>query len=463
MSNTAANILKILNQTEISIEDLQVYLEVEKASITKTISQLNEFLTSHGLSKIIKNENIYSLPLNKTEWNIIFNNFTTLTLEEKIDYLYIKFISSGFLNLEREREILDVSRSTILRCFQSVKDDFSKNGSEYKYLHGKGLILISLSKDDKNLFSKRVMKLFLEEARLVPLRRELLNSLKNFESKERIESLYSILKSFDFSFNFFLVSFLCTIDICINVFGGFDFRNTFPILDTEKFSKIQKIIKKYGKDFSEDYFIELSYYISFLSTKDMTLEASLKNGSLAIIESMKSEFNITNLDPNIEDSLLQKIYMGIFKYENNILKIKNVSFDKEQKLILDKLNEILKNFSYDFYLADKFSIVHIIRKALIDTNFKHIKKVLLLFNEISFVEQNFFKSKLNKFAPKIYFDIEPTYIHRKCEFTDYSSYDLIISDQKITNDTFVLEYFSSIKIQTILENHSLKLGLKKTS
>ena len=54
MNTTAANILKVLSQTEMSVEDMQLYFNVEKSSIIKTISQLNEFLISINLPIIQK-------------------------------------------------------------------------------------------------------------------------------------------------------------------------------------------------------------------------------------------------------------------------------------------------------------------------------------------------------------------------------------------------------------------------
>lgn len=141
MNTTAANILKILSQNEMSIEDMQLYFNVERSSIIKTISQLNLFLESIKLPTIYKVANFYFLKLTPKEIEFLFQNFKTLTFDEKIDYLFIKFISTGFLNLEKEKSILDVSRSTILRSFQVVKDEFSKNGTTYEYSHGKGLIL----------------------------------------------------------------------------------------------------------------------------------------------------------------------------------------------------------------------------------------------------------------------------------------------------------------------------------
>lgn len=75
MNTTAANILKMLSQSEISVDDMQLYLEVEKSSIIKSILQLNEFLKSINLPIIEKNENLYSLNFSNQQMKILFHNF----------------------------------------------------------------------------------------------------------------------------------------------------------------------------------------------------------------------------------------------------------------------------------------------------------------------------------------------------------------------------------------------------
>lgn len=145
MNTTAANILKILSQSEMSVDDMQLYLEVEKSSIIKSILQLNEFLKLIKLPTIEKKDNVYFFNLTNQQMKTLFNNLNILTSREKVDYLFIKFIATGFLNLEKEKENLDISRSTILRTFKMVKEIFAKNGTIFKYVHTKGLVLTKIN------------------------------------------------------------------------------------------------------------------------------------------------------------------------------------------------------------------------------------------------------------------------------------------------------------------------------
>lgn len=460
MNTTAANILKILSQTEISIEDMQLYLDVEKSSIIKTISQLNEFLTSINLPIISKENDFYFLKLNTSELKILFEKFTILTTDEKVDYLFIKFISTGFLNLEKEKEILEISRSTILRVFQIVKDEFLKNGTTYEYYHGKGLILKNLSKNDKNLFYKKIMKFFIEEDILVPIRKELFNSIKKFDTKKRLSQLYPILKASDISINYFLLSFICSLEVCIHIFGGFNLADD-SNLNLDKFKELQKNINAFGQDFDEEFKNQLCHFLTALSCEKGILEASIIDICENLTTSIKNKFCVKISNKDLEKMLFNKLYLSFFKYNNKIVKIINISFSKPHKIILNKLDEILNEFSYNLYLVDKFMIVYVIRRILIDEHFSNIKNVLLLFNEVVAVDQIIFKKSLKKFHPSIIFDIEATFFHKKNIVYNHKNYDIIISDSNIVPNAKIVEYYNIVNVHNILENHALTNGLNK--
>ncbi|MCQ8212210.1 hypothetical protein NON08_06680 [Cetobacterium somerae] len=460
MNTTAANVLKVLSQNEMSIDDMQLYFNVERSSIIKTITQLNEFLESIELPIISKFHDIYFLKLTPKELEIVFENFTILTFDEKIDYLFIKFISTGFLNLEREKEILDISRSTILRSFQNVKDEFSKNGSTYEYNHGKGLVLKELSLKDKQNFYKKLMKLFIEEDILVPARKNLLNTIKPFDTKERLSQLYPILKNSNISINYFLLSFICSLEICINIFGGFNFIDK-SNLTLDKFKEIRENIDTFGPEFNEEFKNQLSHFLTNLYLEKGILENSIKSICFNLIESIKLKFKIDIKNKELEKMLFNKLYLSFFKYNNKIIKIINVSFNKPHKFILNNFESILKDFNYDLYLVDKFMIVYAIRRIIIDENFSNIKNVLLLFNEVAATDQIIFKKSLRVFLPNINFDVEATFFHKKNIIQNHENYDIIISDSNIVSNVEVVEYYSTINVHDILENHALTSGLKK--
>ena len=460
MNTTAANILKILSQSEMSVDDMQLYLEVEKSSIMKAILQLNEFLESIKLPIISKSDNLYSLSLSSQQMKTLFNNFNTLTSIEKVDYLFIKFIATGFLNLEKEKENLDISRSTILRAFKTVKETFAKNGTTYEYVHGKGLILKNLSNLDKSMFCKKLMIFFIEEDILVPSRRKLFESIKKFDTKERVEKLYSILNNSEISVNYFILAFIHVLEICVDIFGGFDFKVE-TIEDLNKFSKLKNAVQKCGKGLSEEYKKQLTLFLYSFSLEEGRLDGTLIDISSKFISDLKSHFKLKINNKDLYKLLFNKVYLSFFKLENNILKISNIKRDKSYIKILEKLDMFLDEYSYKMYLADKYVIAFVLKTIVIEENISEIKNVLLLLHDAAINKKSAFNISLKRYIPTVNFDVEPILFYQKNVATLKKDYDIIITDSKISYDSVLIDSYNNIKIYEILENHALNIGLNK--
>lgn len=153
INTTNINILTLLSQEKFSLEELSLYLNLEKKSIYKNINSINSFLKDENLPLIEVKNSIYSIDLSKSQWANLFTRKDFITTDEIIDYLYLKFIHNGFINLEVEKELLNISRSSIIRYFNDVKKTLELNGSQYEYVVGKGLRLAYLSQTNKNIFS----------------------------------------------------------------------------------------------------------------------------------------------------------------------------------------------------------------------------------------------------------------------------------------------------------------------
>ena len=460
MNTTAANILKILSQSEMSVDDMQLYLEVEKSSIIKSILQLNDFLESINLPMIEKNENLYSLNFSNQQMEKLFNNFTTLTGVEKADYLYIKFIATGFLNLEKEKEILNISRSTILRAFKIVKDIFLKNGTTYDYIHGKGLILKKLSNLDKTSFCKKLMVFFIEEHMLVPTRKELLNNIKKFNTEERVKQFYPILNASEMSINYFMLAFIHSLEVCVDLFGGLKFEMD-EKLNSNEFKKLKLIVEKYGKDLNSNYKEQLTMFLFSFSLEKGRLEGTLIDISHDFMKNLKIYFKLEIPNKDLYKLLFNKVYLSFFKYENNILKISNIKTDKSYKKILEKLDIFLEKYSYKVYLADKYVIAFLLKTIIVEENFVDIKNVLILLHDAAVNNRSAFNIYLKKYIPTINFDIEPTLFYQKNVAIPKKKYDVIITDSKIPYDSVLIDSYNNVKIYEILENYALKKGLSK--
>lgn len=428
MHGTMINILKILHQTEITKENLAHNLDVKEGSLLKSINLINNFLKDLKIKEVQIEKGLIRLKLKKSEWCKIFKEINTLTFEEKVDYLYIKLIYYGFINLEKEREDLDISRSSINRCFLEVKKILEKNNSKFIYEAGRGTKVVELHKDNKNIFLLKLTKMILEEEILTPIQKELLNSIKKFNIKIRLTKLVAIYKCLKLPLTPALLSFLCALDIHSKYFQNekYSFKN---FKDSQMLKRIKCVINAIGNiDFSEEYKQILLYNICLISSnghyffQDILLKAS--NISIQLLEKLKIE------DKKLKPILLQQLYFSILRKDFGILKIRNVSLSSEDDLILEVVDEILKKNSQKLNICDKYFIISILKEKIITNQITNINNVLVLVGEVNTLRQNELKKDLEINFPKIKFNIDYNYLN--VNKTMCKSHDIVIDDFQST-------------------------------
>ena len=452
MQTTMISILKILHQTKMKKENLIHNLGIKESALIKNINLINILLTELNLNQIENEKGIIKLKLEKKQWSKVFEKINMLTYEEKIDYLYIKLIFYGFINLEKERENLEISRSSINRCFLDVKKILQNNNSEILLENGKGTKLIKLSEHNKKIFILKLMKLILENEILNPLQKNLLNDMKDFHIKMRLTKLVSIYKCLKFPVTPILLSFLCALDIHSKIFKDevYDINN---FSDYEKLKKIKIVIESIGGiNFSEKYKEVLLYNVYLISlNKNFYLEYIIDSSHIII----KELFEATKIEcESLKRFLLQHLYFGIIKKEFNILKINDVYLDSEDFLLLDLFEEILIKNSKKMYICDKYLIVSLLKKEIVKRQIAKIKNVLILVGEMNTLKQLSLKKDLKLNFPQIKFDIEYNYLNTKINI--YKNYDIIINDSQPT----LREGDSFYRIKKSLERKIIKNTIK---
>ncbi|WP_407536053.1 hypothetical protein QCB49_01320 [Cetobacterium somerae] len=430
INTTNINILTLFSQGDFSLEELSLYLNLEKKSIYKNINSINSFLKDENLPLITLNEGIYSLKLSKSQWENLFRRKDFITSDEIVDYLYLKFIHNGFINLESEKERLNISRSSIIRYFNDIKKTLETNGSQYEYIVGRGLKLTFLSQTDKNIFSKKLIKFFIKCDFSLNHSIFIIDLIKDYDINKLLNHLYRIFKALNLPTTHFIISFLCSLHICIKVFGGFNFKRDYSYKD---FSDIENIIKSNLKDYDSLYQQQIFYFVISLKRDEINFEPSTLEKAFKTIEEIKQKFNLNNLNPFLEKMLLKKICFSIFKYENHIFKVKSASINNKEKVLLNILDNILKKYNLNLFFCDKISITQIITKVIIEHNKTSLKNILLLFNEVIILDDNHLKNSLYNHNKKFNFHIEPTFFYKLNPENYENKYDLILSDEPSLN------------------------------
>lgn len=461
INTTNINILTLFSQGDFSLEELSLYLNLEKKSIYKNINSINSFLKDENLPLITLNEGIYSLKLSKSQWENLFRRKDFITSDEIVDYLYLKFIHNGFINLESEKERLNISRSSIIRYFNDIKKTLETNGSQYEYIVGRGLKLTFLSQTDKNIFSKKLIKFFIKCDFSLNHSIFIIDLIEDYNINKLLNHLYRIFKALNLPTTHFIISFLCSLNICIKVFGGFNFKKDYEYKD---FSDIENIIKSNLKDYDALYQQQIFYFIISLKRDEINFEPSTLEKAFKTIEEVKEKFNLNNLNPFLEKMLLKKICFSIFKYENHIFKVKSSTITNKEKTLLNILDNILKKYNLNLFFCDKISIIQIIVKIIIEHNKDSLKNILLLFNEVIILDDNHLKDSLYNHNKKFNFHIEPTFFYKLNPENYENKYDLILSDEPSLNSkTIVVNSFNSMQVLSAIYGYIFDKAIENFS
>lgn len=428
MHSTAINILKMLHQTKMKKENLAYNLEIKEGALLKNINLINNFLRDLKLNEIIIEKGVVKLKLEKREWSKVFEKIDTLTFEEKVDYLYIKIVYYGFINLEKEREKLQVSRSSITRCFLSVKELLENGKSKIIYNNGKGNKIISLSNENEILFYQKLTKLILEEEILTPLQKELLGVIKKFSIKLRVTKLTSIYNCLKLPAAPGIIAYLCSLDIYSKNFEN----NKYTIKNIENRELLQRIQIAVnsigGVGFSESYKEVLVYYIYSIATNKHYLFENIVYKTNEIIDDLCILVDIKC--SRLKSLLFQQIYFGILRKESGILKIRDVDIHSEDIILLNIVEKILEKHSQKLYICDKYIIVSFFKEQIFKKYIDNVNSVLILVGEINTLFQLSLKEKLNKNFPNINFNIEYNFLNIRTN--KYKFYDIIINDTQTT-------------------------------
>lgn len=459
INTTNINILTLLSQGEFSLDEFSLYLNLEKKSIYKNINSINSFLKDEKLPLIELNNTNYSLKLSKFQWETLFKRNDFITSDEIVDYLYIKFIHNKFINLEAEKERLDLSRSSIIRYFNEVKRTLENNGSQYEYSVGRGLRLAFLSEMDKAIFSKKLVKFFVKCDFSLNHSIFITDLIKDYNIKSLVNKLYTIFKTLDIPTTHFIISFLCSLYISIDVFGGFNFKKDY---DYNKYIKLEKVIKTTLKDYNSDYQNQVFFFVVSLINNDINFEPNILKKALTVINNLKDKLDLHNLDPVLEKVLLKKLCFSLFKHDNYIFKVRNIIINDNEKLLLNIFDDILDYNNIKLFFCDKISIIQILTKIIVEHHKSSLKNILLLFNEVVISDDRYLKDNLADYSKKFNFDIEPTFFYKLNPENYKNKYDLILSDEPSLNiNTLIVNSFNPIQILSAINSHILENTLKK--
>lgn len=459
MNTTSINVLTLLSQGNFSLEEISKYLDIEKNSISKVILSINNFLQHENLPLLEIVEDEICSNLNATEWQYIFTKKNLFTPDDILDYLYVKFIHNGFIILEEEKLILNISRSSIFRYFTQVKNILDKYGSNYSYIPGKGMRLQNISDQNLHIFFKKLAKTFLKNYYFLNQINLVNNLLEKYNSNLLISKLEKVFKDNNISPTNFLISFICALNICIILFEKINLKHS---KDYSEFFKLKKSINFHLNKFSFRQQEQIFYFLVNLKNTSTPFEPDSLLKAEQILIKLKENLQIKELDSSLKTILLKKLCYSVFKFDNQILKVKKANLTIHEEKILEIINKSLASLNFNLFFSDKISLMNIIKKIIIEQNKNSIENILILYNEVVISDDFSLSDKFKYYNHSFKFTIEPSFFYKLLPKEYEKNYDLILCDEPFfKKNTQIINNFEYNHILQTINNHIFEKFINK--
>lgn len=435
MNRTSYIILKLLSQHSLTSEELLKYIPINYMTFINNIELINEYLSDLSLPTIKKNNDEYILNLTNYEKNKFYEHCTTYSQNQRCNYLILKLLLEKKLNLEQEKEKLDISRSTIKRDFDKVKEYLLKYEIGVNSVKWQGIYLETNKYENINIICCEILMKFYYEYDMLPkLLKDYLNEIEVTRYHKIIKKIYDTYSLFNLRVGDLSLKYFVALDICFNLLKDFKLPEVEKKLDiickNKEFEWILSKIKNEGH-FNLKYSNYLALGIWNVINKRFNNKESLEY----IIKSFKDYFGI-KLSVEEEYYLSLCLFYGKFKRDNNIYTVRKYKYSQVDKKLLSKINIFLKKNEFEMLYGDKLELLDLIknifRRVELDTN----KKILIIKKEVNQGNSVNIKNILTRLYPKFNFNIEsPIFleIYKK----ELKNFDLILSDSIIDID---LEY-----------------------
>lgn len=427
MNQTNYIILKLLLQQSLEEKEILKYLNLNIFTLRKSIIQLNNKLSNLNLPNIEQINTIYKIRLSQFQKNIFYLSCSEYSQEQRCIYLTLKLLINKNLNLENEKDNLNISRATIDRDITLVKNRLIERKISVISIKWKGLFLNILDKNNYYEYICELLVVLYFEYKYLPgiLKLFLLN-LQKYEIEYLIFEFFNIYDEFNLQIGNSSLQYFLALNVCFNLFSDFYLSNVLSyikvIFQNIEFQNIYNVlISKFH--LKNNYALYIAMNIYDVQYKKFFLEESYKSK----ITSYCNFFNIA-LTCKSYHMLMFFLFISDFRYKHNLYEVKNIylksSFDE---ILLEYLLKFLRNNDTKLLYGDLLELLDFTKFFLLKTNKKKIKKILILKKDINIIYFSDLKHSLKSMYPNFIFDIKPhayTYLLKK----QTTIYDLILSD-----------------------------------
>lgn len=457
MNRTSYIILKLLSQHSLTSEELLKYIPINYMTLINNIELINEYLSDLSLPIIKKNNDEYILNLTNYEKNKFYEHCTTYSQNQRCNYLILKLLLEKKLNLEQEKEKLDISRSTIKRDFDKVKEYLLKYEIGVNSVKWQGIYLETNKYENINIICCEILMKFYYEYDMLPkLLKDYLNEIEVTPYYEIIKKICDTYSLFNLRVGDLALKYFVALDICFNLLKDFKLPEVEKRLDIiSKNKEFEWILSKIKNE--SCFNLRYSNYLALGIWNVINKKFNNKESLEYIVKSFKDYFDI-KLSVEEEYYLSLCLFYGKFKKDNNIYTVRKYKYSHVDKKLLSKIKTFLKKNEFEMLYGDKLELLDLIknifRRAELDTN----KKILIIKKEVNQGNSVNIKNILTRLYPKFKFYIEsPIFLEIYKE--DLKKFDLILSDSIIDIDLEYKVYDYIFELTYLIDVHLIGVYL----
>lgn len=375
----------LLNQKKLTLEYLSAYFDVGERTIRKSIEKIREemLIQNIGEIKVLKKECILKI-INSKKISELLYKHEPVSSEEVIEYLLLKILCENKINLTKECEILNLSRTTLKQYIKKLKINLEKFILCLK-VSKEGLILNGKEENIRKIGLRHIVILLKKQEFLPEVTRSYFEKIL---VKNRIDTvgkviyeIQNILKKIlsDLAYKNIVSSFIITQQ---RVKLNFSLSTVLDISEknyrTYSFSLVEKTLKKYNFDFTlyeiyhlTDYFLgsysgekDLSIYKNWIELEVKTkifikkISKELKNDIDkdeilydCLIKDLKYILYNTNRDIR-EKEFIMEDFKDILNKNKNIIELVKKTINQFDEIIISFIGKVeLEMISYQIILS----------------------------------------------------------------------------------------------------------------
>ncbi|MGL4641701.1 MAG: hypothetical protein ACRCVB_01320 [Cetobacterium sp.] len=430
MSTTAITLLKILLHGDMHIDEIGKYINLDTNTIERNMQTLNEYLKANDMNVVKKINNIYSLENKNDGFADFFSKLDVLTSDERIDIYCIRFLLKGYINLEKERQQMGVSRTTAIKDFKRVRELLETNKIFIESRNSKGIFL----KESNNtriteILCDKLMRLFAERDFLSKKRRELLEEINILDEKsfvkiyKEITDVFKIKKSI---FTFYAIYSMALIEkhkgvLCYDS----------PNIDTkEKTEEIMERLNnlKNSVNMSENLknaigsvLLKGKYYIS----SDYPIEKHFSRFS----NRLQEVFGMNNDETKrLENYILSYFAIGYLDKKYGVLWVRKNPYSVKCRKLGEIIENILNELNLEMMYSDILRLAGAISRFFMEEEYIEGFKILSVSRNLDEEYNERVVACMKELYPDIEFYYQSFLEFRFNTEDEIKEFDLIISD-----------------------------------